>query len=444
MNYLIYGLEKSGLASIELLKGKNNTLFLYDDNTEKISQVKSKFNYNNLIFLTKLDVNLLKKIDCVVVSPSISKYNNFIKLAKQNKVEIISEIELASRFFKGRLVAITGTNGKTTTVELLYHILKTAKKDVKKVGNIGIPFSREVLNSTKRSIFVCEVSSFQLENISSFHANISALVNVTNDHLDRYDDFEDYKQTKFKIFQNQTKKDYAILSKEIYCDRISSKVYKFNDEKSYGCYIKNNNIYFKSKLKISKICNINTIKYTEKHNLDNICCAVTIAKILKVKNKDIQKALHTFCMPSHRLQVVKEINNIRFIDDSKATNVDASIKAIKSLENKNNFILILGGSDKGFNYDEIFYNVPNNLKKIIAMGDVANKIRQSKINTKSVVPLEICKTLKEAVYLSCMDLVCGDTLLLSPASASYNEFKDYAERGRFFKQYIEDFYGKKA
>ena len=421
MNYLIYGLEKSGLASTELLKGKNNTLFLYDDNTEKISQVKSKFNYNNLIFLTKLDVNLLKKIDCVVVSPSISKYNNFIKLAKQNKVEIISEIELASRFFKGRLVAITGTNGKTTTVELLYHILKTAKKDVKKVGNIGIPFSREVLNSTKRSIFVCEVSSFQLENISSFHANISALVNVTNDHLDRYDDFEDYKQTKFKIFQNQTKKDYAILSKEIYCNRISSKVYRLNDENSYGCYIKNNNIYFKSKLKISKICNINTIKYTEKHNLDNI-----------------------FCMPSHRLQVVKEINNIRFIDDSKATNVDASIKAIKSLENKNNFILILGGSDKGFNYDEIFYNVPNNLKKIIAMGDVANKIRQSKINTKSVVPLEICKTLKEAVYLSCMDLVCGDTLLLSPASASYNEFKDYAERGRFFKQYIEDFYGKKA
>ena len=149
-------------------------------------------------------------------------------------------------------------------------------------------------------------------------------------------------------------------------------------------------------------------------------------------------------MPSHRLQVVKEINNIRFIDDSKATNVDASIKAIKSLENKNNFILILGGSDKGFNYDEIFYNVPNNLKKIIAMGDVANKIRQSKINTKSVVPLEICKTLKEAVYLSCMDLICGDTLLLSPASASYNEFKDYAERGRFFKQYIEDFYGKKV
>ena len=130
MNYLIYGLEKSGLASIELLKGKNNTLFLYDDNTEKVSQVKSKFNYNNLIFLTKLDVNLLKKIDCVVVSPSISKYNNFIKLAKQNKVEIISEIELASRFFKGRLVAITGTNGKTTTVAAKVKYL-VDKKEIK-------------------------------------------------------------------------------------------------------------------------------------------------------------------------------------------------------------------------------------------------------------------------------------------------------------------------
>ena len=443
MNYLIYGLKKSGEASVEFLKDKENTLYLYDNDESVRTNAKTKyFDYNNIKILSEIDDVTLQFVDKLIVSPSISKYNNILGRATAMGIEIMSELELGARAFKGKLIAITGTNGKTTTVELLYHILKVAGKNVQKVGNIGVPITEKLEGHTKKSIFVCEVSSFQLENISTFHPFISCILNVTEDHLNRYDNFDDYKSTKYKIFSNQTKRDYAVMPSNLEYFGKAKRVY-FGVESNYSCFIKNGFVVYRKMFRTEKICPVSALTLKGKHNLKNVLCAVAISKILKVKNKFISHALKTFIAPHHRCEKIKEINGISFYDDSKATNIDATIKACDNFRDKEKFILILGGSDKNFSYLDIFRHLPKNLKKIIAMGEVKDKIESAKKELNVDIPLEKTDTLREAVILSCQDLKQGEALLLSPASASFNEFKNYIERGKCFKKYVEEYYEKK-
>lgn len=440
MNYLIYGLSKSGKSCTRLLNTKDNVLYLFDDDRGVLEKAKKEYaSFNNVKVLREISEITLQIVDEIIVSPSISKNNKIILEAREIGVPVISELELGARLFKGTLVAITGTNGKTTTVELVYHILKSAKKEVEKVGNVGIPITSKIDSHTKKSIFVCEVSSFQLEHVSKLHAHISAILNITPDHLNRYDSFSDYANTKLNITINQTKKDYLILSKDQNV-KGEAKIFRFGRKAPNSCFIKDGYFVFKRKFFQKKICNVSTCEVHGQHNLENIMTAILIAKLLKIKNKYIFSALKTFKFLSHRGEKVKEINNISFYDDSKATNVDATLKALDTFKDKQNFILILGGSDKNYSYDEIFRHLPKSIKKIIAMGDVCDKIYRAWKDLKINVPLERVDSLKEAVMIACEDLRKNEALLLSPASASLNEFKNYSERGDFFKKYVEEYY----
>ena len=439
MKYLIYGLSKSGLASTALLNKKKNTLYLYDDNLEVLGKVQELYkNQDNIKIVKSLSKYLLGCIQKIILSPSISSDNPFIELAKNYNIEIMSELELGYEH-KGRkkLIAITGTNGKTTTTKLVYHILKVAGKRARLCGNIGVPIT-SVVNS-KDKILVCEVSSFQLENISSFNPDIACILNITPDHLNRHGDMETYTKIKYNIFKNMTKRKFVVLNDNLKYNGEGN-IYRFNIKSPNGCYIEDGYFVFSKNNKKEYVCPLSCTTMQEKHNLENIMCAILICKILKIKNHYISYALSTFTPPKHRLELIKTINNIKFYDDSKATNVDSTLQAIKSFSGKENFILILGGSDKGYNYDEIFKNLPKNLIKIYAMGDTKEKILKSKEKAPFYIPVEICDSLRECVFLSCSELKENQSLLLSPASASFNEFKNYKERGEKFSEYIDKYY----
>lgn len=442
MKYLIYGLSKSGLASIEFLNNKKNIIFLYDDNKEILAQVRELYKgYDNIKILNTLSKYLILIKQKIIISPGIRSDNAFIKLAKSYNVEVMSELELGSRY-KGRrkLIAITGTNGKTTTTKLVHHILKVAGKKAKLCGNIGVPIT-SVVNSKDKSILVCEVSSFQLENVSKFKPDIAAILNITPDHLDRHGTMENYAKLKYNIFKNITKKGYVILNEKLSYNG-QGKIFRFNTKTPNGCYIENGYFVFSKNNKKEYVCPLTATRMLEDHNLQNIMCAILICKLLKIKNRFISYALSTFVPLKHRLELVAKINNIKFYDDSKATNVDSTLQAIKSFRDKENFILILGGSDKGYNYDDIFKNLPKNLIKIYAMGDTKEKILKSKEKSPFYIPVEMCDTLRECVILSCNELKENQSLVLSPASASFNEFKNYRERGEKFREYINEYFNE--
>lgn len=441
-NYLIYGFSKSGQWALKFLIKKANKIFVYDQSEEKR---KLAINYcdvaQNCYVLRGISADIIKMCDILVLSPGVSIFDKWVKKAQKLGKKIISELELGFTKNKNKIIAITGTNGKTTTTRLVAHILNTAHKKAVCVGNIGYPLTQARLENGEKTIFVCETSSFQLEAIENFSPFIACILNITPDHLDRHKTFKNYANTKFKIFENQTSKDYFVCNKSLKIPKpIKSKRVEFSLENnvSFGCFIKNDNIVFSDKnSKLKEVCK-NNFNLIGIHNLENILAAITICKILKIKNKHIIKALNSFKLSNHRLQRVYETNSISFYDDSKATNIDATLCACKSFDKPIN--LILGGSDKGYNYDLLFKNLPNNIKNILICGQVRYKLEQSakKYNLKNV---SIFDTLKQATQFACKTSTPGEIVLLSPASASFDEFENYKQRGEKFLEYIKEFYG---
>ncbi len=439
MRYLIWGLGKSGIACLELLNDKKNKIYIYDDNLEVINEFSKKIEKNSKItILEKLERDFFYFIDTVVISPAISIKNNLLVFAKSIGVEVISELELGFRYSKNKIVAVTGTNGKTTTVELIYSILKRAGKRVSKVGNIGTPLSSVVKNK-KKDILVCEVSSFQLEGTKNFSPNISCLLNITPDHLNRHS-FEEYKKLKYKIFNSPKRKNVCVINENLDSSKLNN-VYVFGNKKhKNGAYIDGNVIFFTKNNRQKEIINKNQIKLIGNHNLQNVLCAIIVAKLLKIRNKYIKLALKDFKASKHRLELVFEHNSMKFYDDSKATNIDATLQAVNSI--KGETILILGGSDKGYDYSQLLANLPENIIKIYAVGQVREKILNSYNLLNLSIKIETYEKLCDAVFSACKELKENQNLLLSPASASFDEFKSYKERGEKFLTYIKDFYNE--
>ncbi len=484
MNYLIWGLKKSGLASLDLLKKVNisqskskkmslnkdkiiikkmrnlnknsdfcsknskktsffykssDMFYLFDDNCVVRNNCKNK-ECDNVKILDELTKDIVLKMDKIILSPSISIDNPYVHLAKRYGIEVIGELELGYRYMDKScsLVAITGTNGKTTTTQLVYNILQKANIKSEKVGNIGVPFCSRV--GEKGVVYVCETSSFQLETCKLFHPNIACLINLSPDHLDRHKSIENYFDIKKSIFLNQTKKDFAIFPPKIEC-KTKGKIYNFGNknEVKRGVFVKNGYIFVKKGIFCKKICNLASFNFFGDQYIEDVLCAVMIAKILKVKNKIICDSLDEFVPSKHRLQLVylSQTNN-KFFDDSKATNVDATLKAVKSFDSPT--ILLCGGSDKNCNFDELFLLLPKCVQKVFVFGETANKLLQSHNNTQSIIPIEKCKNLREAVYLSCQEQ--NKNILLSPACASFDEFSSYKERGEKFLKYLKDYYEK--
>jgi UDP-N-acetylmuramoylalanine--D-glutamate ligase len=380
--------------------------------------------------------------DLVVVSPGVPLDIPLVQNAKALGKEVISEIELAFRLTSTPIAAITGTNGKTTTTALLGEIMKASKRKTFVTGNIGHAMILEVANSKPEDIFVLEVSSFQLESTISFKPKVSAILNITPDHLDRHKTMEKYIDAKCNVFINQDSGDYTILNGDDpetskITGRPKSKVLVFSRKKQVaeGAFIENDHLVIKIGNKKETIIHKDRIYIPGNHNLENALAATLMAYCLGVETSVIAGVLQSFRGVEHRLEYVEELEGVIYYNDSKGTNSDASIKAIEAM--KRPTIIIAGGYDKGSVYDDFVEAFGSIIKDIVLMGKTADKLEETAhkhgfMNTHKV------KDLREAVRKSQALAKPGDCVLLSPACASWDMFSNYEERGRFFKEYVRE------
>ena len=421
---LIYGLGKSGIASKKFLESNGAKVWVYCDGD------KIKFNFDN--------------IDLVVVSPGVALDSPVCQEFIKRKIKIISELELGYLNLNGKLVAITGTNGKTTTTALVGKIIENENTFV--AGNIGLPLISLYRKTDASTITICEASSFQLETIDMFHPNISAILNIAPDHLFRHKTFENYIECKKNIYKNQTKNDILILnyddwSKNI-CENTQVNKYFFStfdqfDNSSFkGTYVSDGEIYFKENFENTFIMNTKSIKLLGKKNLENVLAAVLISKLLGISNSQISQRIENFLPLKHRLEIVYETKKIRYINDSKATNVASAIADISCLDGKS--VVLFGGSDKGESFDILFKNLDENVIMAVVFGETKEKLINSakKVGFDRVKTCEnICKAIKLGEQI-CFDY-CSDekiNLILAPACASFDEFSNYEERGETFRK----------
>mgnify|MGYP001301663513 FL=1 len=441
-NITILGSGISGLGSAKLANKLGLNVFVSDNNIigEKIKKYLKK---NKIGFEENgHDIERLLSADQVIISPGIS----FVDLKKRypeiNKEKFISEIEFASRFTNAYLIAVTGSNGKTTTASLIYHILKSSGFNVGLAGNIGVSFAESVCNFSY-DFYVLEVSSFQLDHISNFRPNISIITNISADHLDRYDyKFENYVKSKYRIVKNQKNEDYfiyngnCIVTKKILKTiKINSKKFSFSLSKSQD---KHSQIYL-DKNHINSLLNkkkfmlsTNKIPIKGKHNLQNSMAAISVAQILKISNEKIKESFKTFKSIPHRLEHFLTIQKVKYINDSKATNVNSVFYALDSF--KEPIIWIAGGVDKGNQYDDLIPLVKNKVKAIICLGQDNNKlIDVFSSHTDLIVSTDNIADVVSSAYKISKP---GDVVLLSPACASFDLFKNFEDRGNKFKEEV--------
>ena len=433
---LVYGLKTSGISACKLLLKQKANVFIYDDNPQNLLNASSIFKQNSKITI-KNEVKCNEFYDFLVISPGISIDNAIVQHYLNTNCTVLSELELGFLFIKeSKLIAITGTNGKTTTTRIVHHILKTAKQKSFCVGNIGVPLTEKAAEIDKNSYVVCEVSSFQLECIQKFKPKIAALLNISNDHLNRHKTLENYINTKFNVFKNQTKSDFAIfnaddnvlINKKI---EINSKIFFFSKHHEVvGCYVSGNEILFKSYTETIKIASVSDIKLLGEKNLENMLCAICICCLLEIKPEIIKTAIQTFLPLKNRLEPVQTINQKLFVNDSKATNIDSTLCAVNSFSKP--IILLLGGSFKGYEFDQLFENLPCNVFRIIAYGQTKNLILQAGIRNGYQNIITLKSNLEESVRYANQLKIKNCVVLLSPACASFDQYTSYEQRGEDF------------
>jgi len=409
---IVVGLGKSGLEAGLLLKKEGASVRVTDaGDTGDIRKNAGSLEKSGIaVEIGGHTGRFLKGAELLVVSPGVAKSAMPVSYAEKEKIPIISELELGYRFTKGPIVAVTGTNGKSTVVTLLGEILKEANMPVNVCGNIGNPLSGEIANIGKDTRVILEVSSFQLEHVVLFRPKISVILNITSDHLDGYNNFEEYRDFKARVFENQKGDDTVILN---YADEA---IKKLADTKKISAKI----LYFNNKK-----------AHRGKHNLENIAAASMAAEVLGIDGAAIRRAIENFTPLSHRFEKIADIGGIEFIDDSKATNVHSTYRALLSLDRPT--ILIAGGKDKNLSYGQILPAVKKIVKKIILIGETKSKMRNI---FKDCVALEECASLEDAVCSAKRCASGGDIILLSPMCSSFDMFRDYKERGEVFRRAV--------
>jgi len=375
--------------------------------------------------------------DLVIPSPGVPADSTILKAARANSILVWSEIELADRFLNGRLVGITGSNGKTTTTSLIEHILKNSGFSTLLAGNIGTPLIDVVEQTTDQTITVAELSSFQLELIETFRSNISVFLNLTPDHLDRHGSMDAYAAAKARIFEKQTAADFAILN----ADDPASTPYAPTKPKVFwlsrkqrvaqGAFLRGEEIIFRNDGEEEVILKQSEIPLPGAHNLENVLAAVAATRLAGAPPNGIAKAIRSFAGVEHRLEFVAEHNGVRYYNDSKATNVDATLKALDALPGR--ILIILGGKDKGSDYTVL--QTPLRQKAILALliGAAADKIEKQIAGS---VAIERAGTIQRAVEIASRAAQPGDIVVLAPACASFDQFENYEHRGRVFKQLV--------
>ena len=377
--------------------------------------------------------------DLIIPSPGVPANSEILTAARAQNIPIWSEIELAGRFLRGRLIGITGSNGKTTTTSLIEHILKNSGYSTLLAGNIGTPLIGVVEQTNHQTITVAELSSFQLEWIETLRPNISVFLNLTPDHLDRHGSMEAYGAAKARIFKNQISDDFAILNADDPATTpyapTKPRVFWFSRKQrvAQGTFLRGEEILFRNEGEEEVVLKQTEIPLPGAHNLENVLAAVAATCLAGVQSKEIAQAVRSFTGVEHRLEFVAEHNGVRYYNDSKATNVDATFKALDAFPGR--ILIILGGKDKGSDYTVL--QAPLREKAILALliGAAAQKIESQIAGS---VAIEHAGTLQRAVEVAAHSAQPGDIVLLAPACASFDQFENYEHRGRIFKQLVHE------
>lgn len=450
-NVLVIGTGLSGIGAAALLAKVEANILLFDSNEAlDIDALEEKLEAHGvtdaeievILGESELTPEFFETLDLAVVSPGIPVDTGFVKAIADGGVPLWSEVELAFTYTKGRVVAITGTNGKTTTTALTGEIMKTNFDSVYVVGNIGTPWTSVALETTPESVIVAEMSSFQLETIQSFKPVVSAILNVTPDHLNRHHTMELYTEVKKNIMKNQTPQDFVVLN---YDNKITCEVGKHTVPKAIyfsstqvleeGYFFKEGQIIYRHDGEDTLICTSEELNILGIHNMENVMAAVAMATCMNVPLEKIRQALTAFMGVEHRIEYVAEKAEVIYYNDSKGTNTDAAIKAIQAMVRPT--LLIGGGYDKQVTFDEWIEAFEGKVRYLVLLGATAGQIEQcaKSHGFNQIIRVE---SLEEAVETCAKLANPGDAVLLSPACASWGMFKDYEERGRVFKKLVND------
>ncbi len=440
---LVVGLGKSGLAAALFLRRRGAQVTVSD---VRSAEALAK----DIPALLEEGINVeagghglltFRRQDLIVVSPGVPLDTPELVQVRKFGLPILGELELAARFLKGRTLAITGSNGKTTTTTLVGEILKDAGLQTLVGGNIGVPVIALIDESTPETWSVLEVSSFQLESAEEFHPAIAVILNITPDHLDRHGTFENYALAKERIFARQTAEDFLILNADnartaAAAPRAKSQVYWFSNEHAVerGAWVENGQVVFRAANSATEtILPLVAIPLKGAHNVENVLAAVCAARLAGAKPESIRKTIEDFRAVEHRLEYVATIHGVEFYNDSKATNVDATIKAVTAFPG--GIHLILGGKDKNSDYTELTPYIRERVKAVYTIGSAAQKIEAQ---LRGVVPVHSSGTLAKAVQDAAGAAQPGEIVLLAPACSSFDQFENYEHRGRVFKELVHE------
>ncbi|MEF9954790.1 MAG: UDP-N-acetylmuramoyl-L-alanine--D-glutamate ligase [Clostridium sp.] len=440
---LVAGTGISGIAAAKLLLSKGGEVVLYDGN-DKLDEKKIKKKFEEdakvTVLLGELRKTDLLGVELSVISPGISLEAPFVSVLDEASIPVWSEIQLAYHCAKGKLAAITGTNGKTTTTALTGEIMKAHYDSVFVVGNIGDPYTAHAMETTEESVTIAEVSSFQLETIMDFRPNVSAILNITPDHLDRHKTMERYIEIKENVTKNQKDDDTCVLNYDDavlreFGETLKIKVVYFSSRQTLkkGYYMDDDRIVYNDGSKITEIVNVHDLKLLGRHNHENVMAAVAISMNMNVPLPTIQKVIKEFEAVEHRIEYVTERFGVKYYNDSKGTNPDAAMQAIKAMPGPT--ILIAGGYDKHSEFDEWIDSFDGKVRYLVLIGQTRDLIADcaKKHGFRDIMYAE---DLLEAVQVCASYANAGDSVLLSPACASWGQFANYEERGRKFKEYV--------
>ncbi|MBR2383073.1 MAG: UDP-N-acetylmuramoyl-L-alanine--D-glutamate ligase [Anaerotignum sp.] len=442
---LVCGMARSGIAAAKLLKSLGAEVTLQDmKKREDIAADVLNLENEGIVLYTGANPDdIACEQDIIVLSPGIPCDLPFINAAEAAGVSVISEVELAYTLTSCPITAITGTNGKTTTTTLTGEIMKAVYGNTAVVGNIGIPYSEEVEHLTEKDWVVAEISSFQMEKAKEFHPHISAVLNITPDHLNRHKTMEVYIAMKERVFEKQTAEDFCILNYgDAACrkmaDKTAAKVFFFSSSEKLeeGIYLDGENIEVRWGAINETLINVNDLQILGVHNHENVMAAAAMAICANIPLDTIREVLKAFACVEHRIEYVATVDGVDYYNDSKGTNVDASIRAVLAM--KKPIVLIGGGYDKGGSFDEWTQLFPGRVKHLVLIGVTAPKVRES-AEKFGFTAISDCETFQEAVDLCREKAEDGDCVLLSPACASWGMFDNYEQRGDMFKEQVRGY-----
>lgn len=441
--FLVVGAGISGVAAAELLISRGRPVILYDGkeglDIEEVRK-KSPFLEQVEVLAGELPKEAVEACDVAVLSPGVPMDIPAVEQMRAAGLELWGEIELAYAFEQGKVLAVTGTNGKTTTTSLLGAIMEHAGLDVKVVGNIGVPYTSLVSGTTKDSVTVAEISSFQLETVHEFCPQVSAILNITPDHLNRHHTMDNYRQAKERIAANQGAGQFCILNYEDaalkeFSSKVNAQIVFFSSKRELGqgIYLDNGKIIWAWDAKKETVCHVKELKLIGMHNYENVMAAAAMALVSGVPLEKIREALVTFSAVEHRIEYVVTKRGVRFYNDSKGTNPDAAIQAVRAMEWPT--LLIGGGYDKDSEYEDWINAFDGKVKKLVLLGATREKIRDTAVRLGYPEnDIILTDSLQEAVSACFTHAVSGDAVLLSPACASWGMFQNYEQRGKIFKE----------